>query len=555
MTGGERADRIPPAVAAVGLALLWLGPGLFGHDPWKPDEAYTFGLVLHILQTGDWVVPTLAGEPFLEKPPVFFLTAALFAHLFGGWLALHDAARLATAFYMGLAFAFVVLAARRLHGRDAGWAALLLLAGSIGLVDRGHQLITDTAQMAGFAIALYGLSVSLRRPLGGGLALGTGAGLGFLAKGLLAPGCLGVVALVLPVLSPPWRTAGYFRALMVAALAASPWMLIWPAALYARGPQMFEEWLWGLNVGSFIGEDSIAQKPSPYFYLWVLPWFALPAWPLAALALWNAGSAIRQRAEAMLPLVFSGVLFLVLSISRTGRELYLMPALPALCLLAAGALPSVPERVVERCWRTGLVVLALVAGGMWLVWLSVDFGLSTGIRNMLLRRQPDYVPEVNFPVIAAGVVYTALVLALVWSFRRQAARPLAVWIGIVAIGWGLTMILLLRYVDTAKSYRVMMADLSRNLPASYDCVSSRGLGEPQRALLHYFANIITVREERYPSCSQLLVQGLRKAIAVPDAGWRMVWEGRRSGDAKELYRLYQRNADAGRGQHDNSPAR
>lgn len=113
----------------------------------KPDEAYTFGLVLHVLQSGDWVVPTLAGEPFMEKPPVFFVTAAAFARLFGGVLPLHDAARLATAFYMGLTFVFVAPAARQLYGKGKAAAAVLLLAGSIGLLDRGHQLITDTAQL------------------------------------------------------------------------------------------------------------------------------------------------------------------------------------------------------------------------------------------------------------------------------------------------------------------------------------------------------------------------------------------------------------------------
>ena len=56
------------------LALLaaWVLLGLAGHDPWKPDEAYTFGLVYHISETGEWLVPTLAGEPFVEEPPLFF---------------------------------------------------------------------------------------------------------------------------------------------------------------------------------------------------------------------------------------------------------------------------------------------------------------------------------------------------------------------------------------------------------------------------------------------------------------------------------------------------
>src|ERR1041384_6927991 len=91
--------------SAIFLLAAWVALGLFGHDPWKPDEAYTFGLVYQMLQNGDWVVPTLAGEPFVEKPPLFFWTAALFARAFGDVLPLHDAARLATGFYVALTLA------------------------------------------------------------------------------------------------------------------------------------------------------------------------------------------------------------------------------------------------------------------------------------------------------------------------------------------------------------------------------------------------------------------------------------------------------------------
>jgi hypothetical protein len=46
-----------------------------------------------MLQSGDWLVPTLAGEPFMDKPPLFYWTAALFAKLFSPLLPLHDGAR------------------------------------------------------------------------------------------------------------------------------------------------------------------------------------------------------------------------------------------------------------------------------------------------------------------------------------------------------------------------------------------------------------------------------------------------------------------------------
>jgi 4-amino-4-deoxy-L-arabinose transferase-like glycosyltransferase len=46
--------------------------GLTGHDPWKADEAYVFGVIQHRVQSSDWMVPPLAGEPFMEKPPLFY---------------------------------------------------------------------------------------------------------------------------------------------------------------------------------------------------------------------------------------------------------------------------------------------------------------------------------------------------------------------------------------------------------------------------------------------------------------------------------------------------
>ncbi len=102
--------------ALCALVVAWLIPGLVGHDPWKPDEAYTFGLIFHIRETGDWLVPTLAGEPFVEKPPLYFWTAALLSYPFGWLMPLHDAARLATAFYVALTLLFTALTARRLYG-------------------------------------------------------------------------------------------------------------------------------------------------------------------------------------------------------------------------------------------------------------------------------------------------------------------------------------------------------------------------------------------------------------------------------------------------------
>jgi 4-amino-4-deoxy-L-arabinose transferase-like glycosyltransferase len=49
-------------------------PGLTGHDPWKQDEAYTFGIIRNMVASGDLVVPRVAADPFMEKPPAFYIT-------------------------------------------------------------------------------------------------------------------------------------------------------------------------------------------------------------------------------------------------------------------------------------------------------------------------------------------------------------------------------------------------------------------------------------------------------------------------------------------------
>src|SRR6185436_17017373 len=140
------------------ICLAWTLLGLVGHDPWKPDEAYTFGGVYHLMQGGDWVVPILAGEPFMEKSPLLYLTSALFACVLSPFLPLHDGARLVTGAYMRLTFFFVALTARELHGGNKGWMAALMLLGCGGLLARGHQLISDVALLTGMAMGLYGIA-------------------------------------------------------------------------------------------------------------------------------------------------------------------------------------------------------------------------------------------------------------------------------------------------------------------------------------------------------------------------------------------------------------
>jgi len=596
--------------------------GTFWRAPWKADEPYSFGIVLNIIERGDWIIPNVAFEPFVEKPPLMYWSGALAAMAVPG-MPPHEAVRLAVLFWTALTCLAVwrtarllrseardwrmrvgadlargrpalTLTERREAGLDAGstalrdyaLGALLLFAGCIGLAEHVHKFIADVPQLAGTAIALYGLVCFVKESDAGGaegvdvlrpaLWFGTGLGVAFLGKGVLVPGLFALTVLAAMALLPDFRSRQAWRFYGVSLAAALPWLVIWPAIFWRASPELFIEWFWVNNIGRFFGFSHLGgENGSMLTTIRSIFLTGTPAvWPAAAVLGVSLYKLARQRGRGarvawLLPyqghlVVALFVLVTVVVVLRSAvlRDVYLMPLQPALALLGAPMLLLIPPAWRARAWGAAVALFGVLGLVVWGVWatLVTDGGLSLPgwLAKMLGRVLPLPYDMLLHPIaVLAAVGMTVLWAVCVWL--RPARSGVVAWAAGLGMVWGLLGTLLMPWVDDARSYRPLFQAIKPALESAQVCVATRGMGESERALMHYETGVRPVKwllghsgagDDHRPNpvartCDLMLVLEKRPEHARrrPHGDeWEMVWRGSRPGDTNETFTLFQRRS-------------
>jgi 4-amino-4-deoxy-L-arabinose transferase-like glycosyltransferase len=523
------------------VCLTWIVPGLVGHDPWKTDEATVFGAVFDMLRSGDWVIFRIAGEPYLEKAPLYLWTAGLTAKAFGALLPLHDAARLASGVFMAATLGLVSATSRELLGERAMRVAVLLLLGCLGLIIRAHEMSTDLAGFTGIALGVYGLALARRRERLGGAMLGLGMGLAFLGDGFLPLAMLVALAAALPIVPTAWRKPAYAWTVLIALLVAAPLVAAWPVILAARSPLWLQLWLdvQGVSRGADPFAGSFADL---VYYARILPWYAWPAWPLAAWSVWRSRRMLDTRTAIQLPLVAVVVFFVMISLFGDAREVNALPLLLPLVLLGVAELDSLPRGGASALDWFGMMTFFLVAAMIWSVWIAVLTGRPEGALAWIRSEVPGYRYPFSFIAFALALLLTLIWLAVVARSLRSTRRALVNWTAGMTMAWMLAMTLGVPLVDQARSYRAVSKKLVEAMPADFHCVAAKNLGDPQRALLDYFIGLRAVRFDSPAAarCGALLVQAAADRDPPPPLGWRQRWRGSRPGDRHEAFILYER---------------
>ena len=536
------------ALKQFGLVLLcaaWVALGLAGHDPWKTEDAMSIGIAAQMADRNDFVVPLLAGEPYLPQPPLAYWAGALAVKAFAPPLQTHNAARLAA----GVALALVLLAAawasRELNGRAFRWLPVLILVGSVGYWDRAHVLSPELALTSGVAIALYGIALALRRPVGGGVVLGVGIGIAFLARGLLGPAWIVIAALLLPAFGTEWRQRAYAVTLVVALVVALALSLPWPLALHARDPALFDLWWRHESLGELVAVFG-PDRAEPLYYLRNLVWFAWPALPLILWMLWLRARGFNgglREPGIIVPGVFALVILASLLMMPDAKLPNALPLLVPLAMLGALEVDSLKRGFSGALDWFGILTFGLLALVFWGFWIdSYVHGMAPTVARLFRDTEVGFKPSFHLGTILAALGLTILWIVLVRPARRSNRRAILNWAAGVTLIWGLAATIWLPYLDSRRSYRWLVENVVVRLPPA-GCVASRNLGEPQRALFYYFAGLQTTREELQPAhdCPALLVQyGRVTGEPVAPPGWTPSFSGGRRGDDTERFVLYVR---------------
>lgn len=383
LRAGAEVVRYWPLLVLALLVPIW-SIGLFGRGIWSPDEPREYDIAYNMLQSGDLVVPQLAGAPFLEKPPLAYWAASASMRLFGPSIT---AARLPNLLWAALAVLSIgALAGDAAGERNRHQAALIaaLACGTFGLVLQVQiWLATDAPLLGMTAVALLSAwrlahAATLRQRLGWSVLLGVALAGAALAKngfGLLVPVLTIVTWLawerrLRELLRWPWWAAAGGCALLIG---------VWLIALAHRrgGSEMLRALLWDNLVARFLPVQSgaaydLGHKSSHWKFL-LLPVYALP-WTFAVVGAgrWSAHasgnvtkstSAVRYCIASVVPAC------VVLLLSGTARDVYFAPSLLCVPVLLAlwltmrlGAFAGF-ERTALRLTRHTFLAFAILFAG------------------------------------------------------------------------------------------------------------------------------------------------------------------------------------------------
>jgi len=398
------------------ILLFWMNLGALPLRDWDEGTVAQVAREIWRAPAGSqtWLYPTIAGLPYLNKPPLIHWFIALIYQVGG----IHEwTTRLPGATLTALSVPLLYGVARELLPcRTPAIFAALIYLNLLPVVRHGRLAMLDGAVLFFFLLMLYCL-LRTRRDLRWGLGIGIAFGLLAMTKGIIAL-LLAAIALLFIVLDTPrLLTSGYVWG---GVLLGSVPVAAWYGAQWLHYGQQF------VKVGLF--DQSLNRvwmsvennREKPWYYLLEILKYSLP-WLLFVPQGLRLAWENRSLGWAKLVLVWTTVYLMAISLMQTKLPWYSMPVYPALALSAGMTLAGVWDpadlygvsRRKQRYPMSWSIVLGLVAIAAW--------GASIYMGKF------DPVPKPDLSLILAAIALTVTVAMVLMIYQDSQFILVLLW--------------------------------------------------------------------------------------------------------------------------------
>ncbi|MEH2238161.1 ArnT family glycosyltransferase [Nostoc sp.] len=406
--------------------VLWLI--FLGNSPLRDWDEGTYALVAReIYRTGNWLYPTLQGEPFLLKPPLMQWLIA-WCYQLGGVQELTTRLPGAVLTALGVPLLYLVGRLAFKQSLPALFAALVYLT-MLPVVRHGRLAMLDGMTISFFLLLLFCL-LKARQNRKYALGVGFCLGLIILTKGMIvlllgAIACLFLLAdRQLALLKSPYLWVGIL-------LGNAP-AIAWYTDQWQHYGNTFLEVHFQAQAFDRLIQPVEGHSGPVWYYLLELLKYGFP-WLLFLPG--GLYLAWKKRDQTWGSLVLLGTIVYLGTISfmRTKLPWYVMPVYPFLALAIGANLSEVwhNRHFRVRSWTIFMAIIAIAGlGGCVyffikkqpiLIVMSIVLAISMSIAAWLIKQR-----DRNFiPVLFTGMylVLTLLVSSQSWIWELKEAFP------------------------------------------------------------------------------------------------------------------------------------
>ena len=432
-------------------ALLFIF-GLGGRDYWAPVEPRYAEIARVMFSKGEWIVPTVNGDLYTDKPILYFWLVLIASILLGGvneWTV-----RLPSAM-AGLGFVLTTYACgRTFFSARTGFIAAAVLATSYRVIWEARWAHTDMVFVFFFTMSMYLVARALFHKGAPNEILLAYAfmGLATLTKGLIGIVLPALILLAYVAVRREWRLlveAKLPLGIVVFLAVAGPWF--WLVSSATDGKWLVD-FIYIHHLQRYIA--GAGHKQPFYYYFTTLPADFLP-WTIfliPALFAYRLNRKIWDHPTSFFLMLWFVVIFVFFSFSSTKRDLYLLPLFPPLALYTACYMNGLIQGNIGPTPFFKSVTLAFFGA-------LVIFGVTTPVAANFFRPDAFWICLPSGFVMAAGGLFAVRFILVQQPFKLIAAVTLMMVTTVAnATIW------VFPYVESFKSLRPFSQKVKKIVP-------------------------------------------------------------------------------------------